>query len=75
MIKEIPMRVVKEVLICDVCGSEREWNGVTLTSYPPQFAHYCKTCGTVEITSGNSYPNIDFREVNEQKEGSHERQP
>lgn len=64
MIKEIPMITVKQVLICDCCGGEMHWNGVTLCSYPPQYIHEC-VCGNKQITRDHAYPNIDFKEVHD----------
>lgn len=45
--------------ICDECGKDSmKWNGITLTSNPPQFPHRCPTCGADKTFMAVHYPYI-----------------
>jgi len=45
--------------ICDECGEGKlEWNGICLTSYPPQYPHSCLHCGATKTFMGVHYPYI-----------------
>jgi hypothetical protein len=54
---------VKIDYICDVCGTGKmRSNGMTLTSFPPQFPHKCDSCN-YELTLAHKYPMFGYEEM------------
>ena len=66
MIKEDKVEVFQQRLYCDKCGTEMEFTGMALPTYPMQYPHKCPKCGYSENASC-VYPNIVFRRLDEIK--------
>lgn len=59
MIKTKEVRVFKDTLICDNCGTEMVFSGIVLTSCPPMFEHICPKCGK-KVNPREEYPLIRY---------------
>lgn len=63
VIKEIPVRPVKEVWLCPRCSAgHMDKTGQALYSDPVQYEYACDECGFVDYST-KSYPNIIFKEI------------
>lgn len=68
MVKKFKTKTFIERLYCDKCGTEMQWTGVCLTSYPAQYPHKCPNCGEEVHTTGVFYPKQTLVEAGEVKE-------
>lgn len=59
MIETEEVRVFKDTLICDYCGTEMEFSGLVLTLCPPKFEHICPKCGK-KVNPREKYPLIRY---------------
>lgn len=62
MIKSKEVKVYQDKLYCDKCGTEMEFTGMALTSYPMQYPHMCPKCDYRE-TRHVVYPTIRYEEI------------
>jgi len=67
MIKEKEVKCVMKRLYCDKCGTEMRIQGFVFASDPPQYPYECPQCGYKE-TASDSYPRIDYVEVEEENQ-------
>ena len=44
---------------CPNCDGEMEFDGITLTTYPPMYPHTCPKCGHCE-TADQVYPTVVY---------------
>jgi uncharacterized Zn finger protein len=55
------MQTIQIDYTCDDCGQgQMRSDGMTLTSFPPQYPHECNKCGAVKTFTSTRYPNIVF---------------
>ena len=72
MEKEIPefrqeeIKPVMEHMYCPKCGTEMEFTGTVLTSYPAQYPHRCPKCDYRYTTDG-IYPMLKYKPINEEQ--------
>lgn len=59
MEKEKEVKAYKITYLCDKCGEEVKFTGITLMSYPPQYEHKCK-CGETYYLK-KSYPSVKYK--------------
>lgn len=62
MIKSKEVKVYQDKLYCDKCGTEMEFTGMALTSYPMQYPHMCPKCDYRE-THHVVYPTIRYEKI------------
>ena len=53
---------VRLTMKCNKCGGEMRHTGIILTSYPPQYPHFCAGCKTNSVTLWQLFPRIDYVE-------------
>lgn len=47
---EQEVKVYRVDFLCDACGEGKmEFDGIVLTSCPPQYPHQCRSCGDKKI--------------------------
>lgn len=63
MVKEVEVKVFEERLYCDKCGTEMEYDGRVLCSYPPKYPYTRPSCGWCTLST-IKYPNIIYKSVN-----------
>ena len=51
---------IKQVLVdrflCEKCGATMQFDGVVLTSWPPQYPYTCPECHHQQISDKSHYP-------------------
>ena len=61
---KIEVKTFKVILECDECKDGiMIYNGIVLTSNPPQFPHICNKCGEKKNIRGKKYPYIKTEEI------------
>jgi hypothetical protein len=58
--RETPMQPVRIEAGCDKCDGTLVFDGIVLTSYPPQYPHTCDRCGW-RNNLREHYPTIEYR--------------
>lgn len=57
-----PLVTVRVEKLCDECGAPLRFDGVVLTSNPPQYQHSCPA-GHRGATLDHAYPRVEHRAV------------
>jgi len=59
-----------ERLFCNDCGSEMKSTGQYASDGPPKMEHQCPNCPNTEIVSGDPYPRLAYKEIEEESMGA-----
>lgn len=65
MQKSEKVYVVRNILICDNCGTEMKKGNKVIVTSPLTFEYSCPKCGAY-ITSIIDYPNIEYHKIEEE---------
>ena len=65
--REEEMIPVMERMYCPKCGTEMEFTGIVLTSYPAQYPHRCPKCDYRYTTYGEAYPIMKYKPKSKKK--------
>lgn len=48
--------VLVDRFLCDKCGATMQFDGVMLTTWPPQYPYTCPECHNQQISDKSHYP-------------------